>query len=388
MSTWRTVGRPGYVGRRAAAERAARDAEYGPGRWRIAYTWEGFVLSRDEALELYAEAYRAHLERNPDVLDWLVATARDVYDLEPRDVESGTDFSIQRGEATHLQDIAVRRAVDALGRRFQGRDLVRIRGRGSPGYRLSPGEVPFHRPELIEAPELTGWWRRGSIESFWQSNKILQVQPRRILIFGGSFNPIHHGHLALARHARDALAFDRVLFVPNGDNYRKRDLAPAEARLEMVRAAIEGERGFEVLDVEARSGEAMRVVKTTKEIRERFPADDLYLLRGLDALPRVHHKLFEIPDLRLLVVDRDGALPFTDTLALYPHLRDYGGRIDYRPGEFWFPLSSTDARNAVAAGRAIDDMVPARAVAVIARRGLYGASFDRGSTPRLPSRSK
>ncbi|HOU94965.1 MAG TPA: hypothetical protein PLU22_28135, partial [Polyangiaceae bacterium] len=67
--------------------------------------------------------------------------------------------------------------VAALGRRFQGTELVRIRGRGSAGYRLNPGVVPFHAPEAILKPELVGWWQPGSIESFWQSNKVLEVWP-------------------------------------------------------------------------------------------------------------------------------------------------------------------------------------------------------------------
>jgi hypothetical protein len=110
---WRTIGRPGYVGKHAREVQVELDARHGAGRWRIAYEWDGRIISRDKALELYADAYRVHLEQHPDVLNWLIATARDVYDLEPRDVESKLDFSIQLGKATHLQDIAVRRAVAA-----------------------------------------------------------------------------------------------------------------------------------------------------------------------------------------------------------------------------------------------------------------------------------
>ena len=125
---------------------------------------------------LYEDAYHAHLQRSPAELEWLVQTASEVFDNSDSNVLSGLDYSVQEAPSTHLQDIALRRCLVRLGRHFEGDHLLEIRGRGSEGYRLNPGEVPFHRPELILHPQARSWWRPDSVESFWQSNKILQVQ--------------------------------------------------------------------------------------------------------------------------------------------------------------------------------------------------------------------
>ena len=75
-----------------------------------------------------------------------------------------------------MQDIAIRRTVLRLGRKFEGDHLVQIRGRDSEGAKYNPGFVPFHLLDMIVKPSLTGWWQENSIEDFYQSNKVLQVR--------------------------------------------------------------------------------------------------------------------------------------------------------------------------------------------------------------------
>lgn len=181
---WKTLFRPGQFGPRRDELFAKWDAKYGKGKWRIAWLWGDDALTLEGALAQYEEGYLEYFKSNPDRLDWLVKTARDVYDMEPSDVDSGEDYAVQKGRATHLQDIAVRRAVKRLGRKFEGAELVQIRGKGTSGGFLSPGELPFHMPEIIAAgdlakPKARPWWNPGTIEDFYQSNKVLQVLQER-----------------------------------------------------------------------------------------------------------------------------------------------------------------------------------------------------------------
>lgn len=176
---WKTVGRPGYLGARREACRREWDLRYGPGGWRLVWTLDGVLLGFEEAVAAYEEAYFRFLCRCPDVLDRLLADAADVYDDAPSNVGSGLDYAAQETGRTHLQDIAIRRCVRRMGREFAGTRLIQIRdrlGEHPLSLVLSPGRVPFHRPASIERPELTGWWEPGSVESFYQSNRLLQYR--------------------------------------------------------------------------------------------------------------------------------------------------------------------------------------------------------------------
>jgi len=101
----------------------------------------------------------------------------------------------------------------------------------------------------------------------------------RVGVFGGSFNPIHFGHLLVADEIAETLALDSVLFVPAGQPPHKigTDLAPAPARLEMTRLAVEGHAGFEVTDLEIRRAGPSYTVDTLTALRERGA---LHLLLG------------------------------------------------------------------------------------------------------------
>jgi hypothetical protein len=175
---WHTIERPGYFGKHRDERYAEYDARFGSGNWKVAWQIGAAVHDMLGATALYEDAYLAFLIANPDVCDLLVAEASDVYDDDPSNVTCGLDYTAQETSRTHLQDIAVRRSLVRMGRWFAGETLIRIRdSRGDHplSMTLSPGRVPFHRPELIVQPELTGWWLPGSVEGFYQSNKVLQV---------------------------------------------------------------------------------------------------------------------------------------------------------------------------------------------------------------------
>jgi len=183
---WHTFERaPGCSGSRRMDENRARDKVYGAGNWRI--VWEarskhGFskmhYLSNKEAVRLYEDAYYQYFKKNPEKLEW-ISGFKDVYDNSETNVNSGLDYSIQESNSVHLQDISIRRCMVRLGMQFKGKDLLQIRSVG-PGAAFGPGNIPFHLRYMVPPPELElkGWWKPGSIESFYQSNKRLQVREK------------------------------------------------------------------------------------------------------------------------------------------------------------------------------------------------------------------
>ncbi len=108
----------------------------------------------------------------------------------------------------------------------------------------------------------------------------------RIGILGGSFNPIHFGHLLMAQSALESLKLDQVLFVPaHCSPFKKRgDLPADDKRLSMVKEAIKGNKGFAVYDGEIRRGGVSYTVDTLRELKLKYPKAQFFLLMGADSL--------------------------------------------------------------------------------------------------------
>ncbi len=178
MQNWLEIdGLTGQVGRMRAAVSLKRNQQFGQQRWGLGWRFQGRVINRVEALALYEEAYFLYLQVRPDLLDWICSIASEVYDNSVSNIESGLDYSIQETDATHLQDISIRRCLVRLGRKFAGDHPVQVRGHDTEGHVLNPGQVPFHCPEEIEHREKAAWWKPESVEAFWQHNKVLLVHP-------------------------------------------------------------------------------------------------------------------------------------------------------------------------------------------------------------------
>src|ERR1700722_7735834 len=173
------LDRPGYFGKRRREREADYDAQHGPGRWQECWQVGAWILSFEEAVTLYDDAYFEHLDGQghgrPNLLAW-VCSFRKCYDSDPCNITSGVTHD-PHATPRHLQDVSVRRALVRLGRWFTGMELLHIRGPESNGHCLMPGNVPFHRPEWILPAGVGGptreWMREGSVEHFWQANKII-----------------------------------------------------------------------------------------------------------------------------------------------------------------------------------------------------------------------
>jgi nicotinate-nucleotide adenylyltransferase len=190
----------------------------------------------------------------------------------------------------------------------------------------------------------------------------------RLGVFGGSFNPPHVAHLAVAEAAAEAAGLDRILWVPAATPPHKRldpGLAPAADRLAMTRLAVEGNERFEVSDVEiARSGISY-TVDTLAALAGEYPGARLHLLLGGDSLAafatwRAPERILELA--RLVVYARPG-VPREAPGPLAGHVTWVEAPA--------LALSSSDLRARIAEGRSVRYLVPDAVREYIARHGLY-----------------
>lgn len=195
-------------------------------------------------------------------------------------------------------------------------------------------------------------------------------------VLGGTFNPIHHGHLIAAREAMAALALDRLLIMPNARSPLRRGgkLAPADDRLEMVRLAVEGEPGLEACDVETSRQGTSYLVESLRELRDRYPAADLHFLMGVDSLSsferwREAERITKLA--RVCVMPRDSADGRKELAALEARCPALKGCLNLLSEGPRIDISATDIRNRIRSGRSIRYLVPDTVAAHIQERGMY-----------------
>ena len=198
--------------------------------------------------------------------------------------------------------------------------------------------------------------------------------PQRLGVFGGTFDPPHRGHLAVAKAAQRTFALDRVLLVVANDPWKKspdRAITPPADRLAMVQALASNQAGLEVSDREIRRGGPSYTVVTLRELAAAHPDSELFLIIGRDLVDDFSswHESVEIGRLAtIVVVDRPGYV--TDPQ------RDWKMLI-IEPVD----VSSTELREQLqqtlpADSKALSHMTP-EVLQVIRSRGLYGTSAEK-----------
>ena len=185
-------------------------------------------------------------------------------------------------------------------------------------------------------------------------------------VFGGSFDPVHHGHLKAAEACQAAVPLDLVLFVPAAAQPLKPlgPVASSEDRLRMLELALEGRTEFVVNSMEIERGGVSYTVETLRDLSAARPGDRLYLILGADALADLAnwHEPDEICRLAtLLVVDRPGATQPGDPLGASVI------RVEMDPVH----VSSSEIRSRIGRGMAVEELVPPAVARYIAERGLY-----------------
>ena len=194
---------------------------------------------------------------------------------------------------------------------------------------------------------------------------------RRIGVFGGTFDPPHIGHLVAAVDARSALDLDVVLFVVAAVPWQKvgdRPISPAADRLAMVEAAVSGEPGLEVSDLEIRRGGPSYTADTLAELRAAEPDAELFVILGHDAAAgfTTWERFEEVAATAVLVVvDRPGTEVAPDPTFTWT-------RVDIPELE----ISSTELRRRVAEGRSIRYLTTDGVASCVADRGLYLGADD------------
>lgn len=191
----------------------------------------------------------------------------------------------------------------------------------------------------------------------------------RIGVFGGTFDPIHVGHLVAAVNARHALGLDRVIMMVANVPWQKagtRVVTSAEARFDLVRAAVGDVPGLEAGRLEIDRGGESYTADTLTELKERHPDSELYLVVGWDVAQELAtwERQDDVQRLAtLVIVNRPG--------ARRPSGLDGDG---WRVEEVTVPnleISSTDLRERARDGRPLDYLVPEAAVRFMRAQGLY-----------------
>ncbi|GLY18217.1 putative nicotinate-nucleotide adenylyltransferase [Kineosporia sp. NBRC 101677] len=191
---------------------------------------------------------------------------------------------------------------------------------------------------------------------------------RRIGVMGGTFDPVHHGHLVAASEVGSRFGLDEVLFVPTGEPWQKVDdrrVSPAEHRYLMTVIATAANPRFTVSRVDIDRGGPTYTKDTLRDLSELYPDADLYFITGADALTAIlswknPDELFQLA--YFIGVTRPG------------HRLDGSGLPADRISLLEVPalaISSTDCRDRVADGEPVWYLVPDGVVQYIAKHGLY-----------------
>ena len=200
----------------------------------------------------------------------------------------------------------------------------------------------------------------------------------RVAVFGGTFDPIHLGHIAVAEQAREGIVAEQTWLVPAGiPPHRGPVDAGALDRLEMCRAAVAGQPRISVLDLELRRPGPSYTVDTMRDLHADHPDHELWVVLGADAarrMPEWHGSEQLLGGFHFVLVNRAGAArvaqPEAIALGFHPDRTRIVG-IDSPE------VSATEIRHRVASGAPLDGLVPSGVASIIQARGLYRRTAER-----------
>jgi nicotinate-nucleotide adenylyltransferase len=194
------------------------------------------------------------------------------------------------------------------------------------------------------------------------------VPPVKIGFLGGSFDPVHFGHLLAAQDAYEQHQLDRLILVPAAQAPLKPNdvQSSAEERLAMLRAATEWDNRFEVSDIELRRGGISYTIDSARYFRAQFPNDTLYWIIGGDQLPKLHlwKEIGELASIvEFIFLERPGF-----PVKARP---DIPGLRLHRCDGHLLAISSTELRDRTRRGLSLEYFVPHKAIVYIQQHHLY-----------------
>jgi nicotinate-nucleotide adenylyltransferase len=204
----------------------------------------------------------------------------------------------------------------------------------------------------------------------------------KVGIFGGSFDPVHYGHLIIAEHVLEQLKLDRIVFIPAAQSPHKKNppVAMAKQRVEMLQLAIAGHANFEISTIELDRGGISYTVDTLEALTSQFPDASFYLIVGADSIE--HFDKWKSPDrivsLSRLVVCNRGGFGNPDYSAL-SKLASQEQIAEIQKNSAQCPLieiSSSTIRSRVAQGRSIRFQTPRAVEKYIQTNNLYAQAHQ------------
>jgi hypothetical protein len=186
---WQTISHPGYFGKRKDEMFALWNQEYGENNWRLVNeTSTGEILSYEDIIgKVYVPGYVLYFINHSDEASYILKNYSYGYDKALIDKEKAFDIYAmynQSGIANQFHNVAFNIALEYFIGPFEGDKPIQVR-EGKPGtpeteqpagWKWSPGYIPAVRPDLIPQPSIAGWWKKDSIEDFYQSSKALQIK--------------------------------------------------------------------------------------------------------------------------------------------------------------------------------------------------------------------
>lgn len=193
-------------------------------------------------------------------------------------------------------------------------------------------------------------------------------------IFGGSFNPIHYGHLMICEYIKEEMGMDKVIFIPTGNPPHKDIGVSAEDRYEMVRLAISPNPDFEISDIETTRVKLSYTVDTIRELKEIYKEEKLYFLIGLDSLFQLKtwKKIGDLSqEIEFVVALRPGYIDKEEINNEIDFLRDnFETRINLIKTPL-YEISSTDLRDRIHEGKSLRYLIPKKVLDYIEESGFY-----------------